>query len=72
MIFYQIPDHLLERAKEILMVLEMTSFQWTIADVLEQPEQELRAVMHLKANGEKIRTQVLNQKRAKDGSNEII
>ncbi len=35
------------------MVLEMTEFKWTIEDVLQQPEQELDAVMYLKAMGEK-------------------
>lgn len=54
------------------MVLEMTNFQWTIEDVLEQPEQELRAVMHLKATGEKMRTQLNNQERAKNGNVETI
>jgi hypothetical protein len=72
LIFYQIPDEMIERAKEILMVLEMTNFQWTIEDVLEQPEQELRAVMHLKATGEKMRTQLNNQERAKNGNVETI
>jgi hypothetical protein len=54
------------------MVLEMTNFQWTIVDVLEQPEQELRAVMHLKATGEKMRAQYFNQEKAKNGSMEVI
>lgn len=54
------------------MVLEMTEFKWTILDVLEQPEQELRAVMHLKATGEKMRTQAMNQKRAQDGQVETV
>jgi hypothetical protein len=48
---------MLERAKQILMILEMTEFRWTILDVLRQPEQELDAVMYLKAMGEKIRIQ---------------
>jgi len=51
---------MLERAKQILMVLEMTEFRWTILDVLAQPEQELDAVMNLKATGEKIRIQARN------------
>ncbi len=48
---------MLERAKRILMILEMTEFAWTINEVLEQPEQELDAVFALKAIGEKMRSQ---------------
>ena len=39
------------------MVLELTEFKWTINDVLEQPEQELDAVMYMKIIGEKMRRQ---------------
>ena len=55
--FYKIPTEILERSKQILMVLELTEFRWTILDILAQPEQELDAVMHLKAVGEKMRSQ---------------
>lgn len=51
------------------MILEMTEFRWTISDILEQPEAELEAVMHLKATGEKIRAQTHKQD---DESVEII
>lgn len=60
---------MLEKAKSILMVLELTEFKWTIIDVLEQPEEELNAVMHLKATGEKIRKQ---NSASKDESREVI
>jgi len=52
---------MLERAKQILMVLELTEWRWTILDVLGQPEQELDAVISLKAVGEKIRKQTINR-----------
>jgi hypothetical protein len=53
--FHTIPDGMMERAKQILIILEMTEWQWTINDVLEQPEAELTAVFYLKAMGERIR-----------------
>jgi len=40
--------------------LELTEFNWTINDILEQPEQELNAVFYLKNIGEKIRIQNRN------------
>ena len=46
---------MLDKAKQILMVLEFTEFRWTILDVLAQPEQELDAIMYLKSIGEKMR-----------------
>ncbi len=48
------------------MVLEMTEFKWTIEDVLQQPEQELDAVMYLKAMGEKMRIQARKQEGSSD------
>ena len=39
------------------MILELTEFRWTINDILEQPEQELEAVMKLKSIGERMRQQ---------------
>lgn len=51
------------------MILEMTEFRWTIQDILEQPESELEAVMHLKAIGEKLRSQSQKQQ---DESTETI
>lgn len=59
----------MESAKQLLMVLEFTEFRWTILDVLNQPEQELDAVMHLKAVGEKMRTQA---RKDKDDTKETI
>ena len=53
---------MLERAKKILMVLELTEWRWTINDVLEQPEQELDAVIGMKALGEKMRKQARDRK----------
>jgi hypothetical protein len=49
------PDEMLERAKQILIILEMTDFQWTIRDVLAQPDAELQAVFALKGIGQKVR-----------------
>ena len=60
MIFGTLPDDFLERSKKILAVLELTEFNWTINDILEQPEQELNAVFYLKNIGEKIRIQNRN------------
>ena len=54
------------------MVLEMTEFRWTIVDVLNQPEQELQAVMYLKTIGEKMRTQNRNTGEAPSSPAETI
>ena len=52
----------MERAQQILLILELTEFQWTINDVLEQPDPELSAVFMLKAIGEKVRVHDRNAK----------
>lgn len=61
----------MSRAKRILPVLEMTEWAWTINDVLDQPEQELNAVMYMKALGEKMRRQKNNRKLDPNGMETI-
>lgn len=49
-----------EEAAQILNVLEMTNFHWTIKDVLEQPEALLGRIMRLRYIGNKIKVQRQN------------
>jgi len=46
-----------QEAWRILTVLEMTEFNWTILDVLAQPEAILDRVMLLRDTGNRIRIQ---------------
>jgi hypothetical protein len=69
--FYKIPDDLLEKGKEILAVLELVEFRWTIKDVLEQPEPELWAVMELKKMGNKYYRQALKRQREPESGETI-
>jgi hypothetical protein len=62
---------LLAQAKEVLADLELTEWQWTINDVLEQPEPLLWAVMELKKMGDKYRIQAINRKQNPDGGETI-
>jgi hypothetical protein len=64
LIFGTIPDGIMEHAKKLLAILELTEFRWTINDILEQPEQEMNVVFYLKNLGEKIRIQSRNQKKS--------
>jgi hypothetical protein len=56
-VFGRMSDELLESAKRILAVLELTQFSWTIKQVLEQPEELLDAVFYMKNIGERMRIQ---------------
>jgi hypothetical protein len=49
----------------------MTEWQWTINDVLEQPEPLLWAVMELKKQGEKYRILALNRKNGSEAGETI-
>ena len=58
--FYKVPADVLERSKQVLLVLELVEFRWTILDVLAQPEPELNAIIQLKTLGERIRSRSRN------------
>ena len=45
----------LSQALEILLILEVVEWKWDINTILQQPEDLLRAVIHLKSIGEKLR-----------------
>jgi hypothetical protein len=62
---------LLAQAKEVLADLELTEWQWTINDVLEQPEPLLWAVFELKKMGEKYKIQALNRKHGSESGETI-
>lgn len=70
--FHKIPEDLLEVAKHLLMILEMVEWRWTINDILDQPEQELDAVMAMKSIGEKMRIQLRNREREDEQPDNVI
>ncbi len=55
--FGRMSDELVEEAKKILAVLELTKFTWDINRVLEQPEELLDAVFYMKSIGERFHIQ---------------
>ena len=65
--FDKIDDGVMERAKKILPILELTNFAWDINTVLAQPEDELAAVFALKSVGNKIQMQARLRKTGQNG-----
>jgi hypothetical protein len=58
--FGAMSDELLARGKRLLAILELCNFQWTLEEILEQPEAETNAVFYMKNIGEKMRIQNRN------------
>jgi len=60
----EIPTSILGQALDILLILEAVEWKWDINTILSQPDDLLRAVLRLKAVGEKLRKDQSDAKQA--------
>jgi hypothetical protein len=55
----------LDEARRILQVLEFCNFQWMPSAIRKEPKELMDALVALKANGERLKTQVKNKEEGK-------